>query len=77
MRKEVIQYIRTKKMLQSFIREEPRWYRLLSRYPHQLPSFEIAALHYYGQTIPHKVERIANSLQMASLMLHLFQAVRD
>ncbi|BDG35023.1 hypothetical protein HT574_02495 [Parageobacillus sp. VR-IP] len=77
MRKEVMQYIRQKKMLQSFIREQPRWYRLLSRYPHKLPSFELEALHYYKQTIPHKVEKIANSLQMASLMLHMFQAMRD
>ncbi|MCZ0754216.1 YlbE-like family protein [Anoxybacillus sp. J5B_2022] len=77
MRKEVIHYIRSKKMLQKFIREQPRWYRTLAREPHKLHEFERAALHYYEQTIPHKVEKIANSLEMASLMLHMFRTMRD
>ncbi|MBB5323804.1 SMC interacting uncharacterized protein involved in chromosome segregation [Anoxybacillus tepidamans] len=77
MRKEVVQYIESKKWLQKFIREQPRWYRTLARDPNKLQSFELAALQYYEQTIPHKVEKIANSLEMASLMLHMFKAMRD
>jgi hypothetical protein len=77
MRKEVVQYIKSKTLLQKFIREQPRWYRTLSRHPNELQAFELAALHYYEQTLPHKVEKIANSLEMASLMLHMFQAMRD
>ncbi|WP_027408252.1 YlbE-like family protein [Anoxybacteroides tepidamans] len=77
MRKEVVQYIQSKKMLQMFIREKPRWYRILSRDPSKLASFELKALEYYEQTLPHKVEKVANSLEMASLMLHMFQAIRD
>ncbi|MBA2874111.1 YlbE-like family protein [Thermaerobacillus caldiproteolyticus] len=77
MRKEVMQYIQAKAMLKNFIREQPRWYRTLSRFPNELQSFELAALHYYEQTIPHKVEKIVNSLQMASLMLHMLQEMRD
>jgi hypothetical protein len=42
-----------------------------------LQSFELAALHYYQQTIPHKVEKITSSLEMASLMLHMFQSMRQ
>lgn len=77
MRTEVMDYIRAKKMLQAFIREQPRWYRTLAREPQKLAGFEKAARHYYEQTIPQKVEKIAHSLEMASLMWHMFQAMRD
>jgi len=77
MRTEVMDYIRAKKMLQAFLREQPKWYRTLAREPQKLANFERAALHYYEQTIPQKVEKIANSLGMASLMLHMLQAMRD
>lgn len=77
MRKEVIHYIQSKKMLQKFIREQPRWYRTLARDPNKLQAFELAALQYYEQTITHKVEKIANSLGIASLMLHMFQTMSD
>ena len=77
MRTEILNYIRAKKMLQSFIREQPRWYRTLAREPQKLADFGRAARHYYEQTIPQKVEKIANSLEMASLMWNMFRAMRD
>jgi hypothetical protein len=76
MRKEVQQYIKSKALLQRFLREQPHWYRKLARQPSDLQTFEIAALHYYQQTIPHKVEKITSSLEMATLMIHMFQAMR-
>lgn len=64
-------------MLQAFIREQPRWYRTLSRDPNQVAAFEAAAKEYYEQTLPQKVEKIANSLEMAALMFNMFQGMQE
>lgn len=77
MRRDVWQYVQANPMLRAFVREQPRWYRLLARRPHELSAFQLAALRHYGQTIPDKVEKISQSLQMASLMWQMFKALRD
>ena len=77
MRRDVWQYVQANPMLRAFVREQPRWYRLLARRPHELSALQLAALRHYGQTIPDKVEKISQSLQMASLMWHMFKALRD
>lgn len=77
MRKEVSAYISQKKELQRFIREQPHWYRSLSRNPTQIESLEISSLHYYKNTIPHKVEKFTNGVQMASMMMSMFQAMNS
>ncbi|AMV10335.1 YlbE-like family protein [Geobacillus sp. G4] len=77
MRKDVWQYVQGTPMLRAFLREQPRWYRLLARRPHELSTFQLAALRHYELTIPDKVERISQSLQMASLMWQMFKAMRD
>ncbi len=77
MRKEVSNYIAQNKDLQRFIREQPRWYRSLSRNPTQIDSLEIASLHYHKNTIPHKVEKFTTGVQMASMMMGMFQAMNS
>lgn len=77
MRRDVWQYVQSNPMLRAFVREQPRWYRLLARRPHELSALQLAALRHYGQTIPDKVEKISQSLQMASLMWQMFKALRD
>ncbi|MFB6466516.1 YlbE-like family protein [Cytobacillus sp. Hz8] len=75
MRKEVMNYIYQEKELKQFLREQSRWYRELSRNPNKLQAFEIASLHYYKKTIPHQVEKITSGVQMASVMMSMFQAM--
>lgn len=77
MRKDIIDYVSQNRELQKFIREQPTWYRRLSRNPHDLQALEIAALHYYQKTIPHRVEKFTNSVQMASMMMNMFQAMKS
>ncbi|MGG2973282.1 YlbE-like family protein [Geobacillus stearothermophilus] len=77
MRRDVWQYVQANPMLRAFVREQPRWYRLLARRPHELSALQLDALRHYGQTIPDKVEKISQSLQMASLMWQMFKALRD
>ncbi|RLQ95860.1 YlbE-like family protein [Falsibacillus albus] len=75
MRAEIIEYIYEKQDLKEFIREQPMWYRTLTRNPNHIEKLEIASLNYYKKTIPHQVERFSNGLQMASMMMHMFQAM--
>ncbi|MGG1398263.1 YlbE-like family protein [Bacillus salipaludis] len=77
MRKDVLEYLSGQKELKQFIREQPLWYRKLSRNPYDIQSLEIASLHYYKKTIPHQVEKFSNSVQMASMMLNMFQSMKN
>ncbi|MEH7122985.1 YlbE-like family protein [Bacillus sp. JJ1532] len=77
MRKEVMEHVSQNKDLQRFLREQPLWYRRLSRNPNDIQALEIAALHYYQRTIPHQVEKFTNSVQMASMMMSMFQAMKS
>jgi hypothetical protein len=75
MRQSIKEYIAQNPELQQFIREQPQWYRQLSRNPNQLETFEIASLHYYKKTIPDHVQKFSNGVQMASMMVSMFQAM--
>ncbi|WP_442599375.1 YlbE-like family protein [Neobacillus sp. D3-1R] len=77
MRTEIMEYLQEKKDLKEFIRQQPIWYRKLGRNPHDLQSFEVASLHYFRKTIPDHVEKFSNSVQMASMMMHMFQAMNQ
>ncbi|WHY02264.1 YlbE-like family protein [Neobacillus sp. DY30] len=77
MRRDVHEYLNRQKELKKFIREQPIWYRKLSRNPYELQKLEIASLHYYKKTIPHRVEKFTNNVQMASMMFYMLQSMKD
>ncbi|WP_077617705.1 YlbE-like family protein [Bacillus sinesaloumensis] len=77
MRKETYDYIKRQKKLRSFIRENPIWYRKLSRNPAEYNSLESEAKIYFKQTVPHKVQKLNQSLEMASFMLQMYQGMRQ
>ncbi|MGD6818425.1 YlbE-like family protein [Metabacillus sp. 84] len=77
MRKEVQDYIQSKPEIIKFLREQPQWYRKLSRNPQAQEEMNLAMMHYYQKTIPHKVAQFSNSLQMASMMLGMFQSMKQ
>jgi hypothetical protein len=77
MRKEVLEYLERQKDLKQFVREQPKWYRKLSRNPYDYKALEIESLHYYKKTIPHQVEKFSNGVQMASMMFSMFQAMKN
>jgi YlbE-like protein len=77
MRRDVYMYIQNKKELVHFLRDQPVWYRKLMRDPSQIQQMEVAALHYYQKTIPHHVEKFSNGVNMASMMMGMFQAMNS
>ncbi len=77
MRRDVMEYLEGQKDLKKFIREQPLWYRKLTRNPYDLQALEIASLHYYKKTITDQVEKFSNSVQMANMMYNMFQAMKN
>lgn len=70
-------YIQSQAQLRQFLREQPNWIRRLNRNPTELQVFELSAQHYYKRTIPHQVEKITSGVQMASMMMSMFQAMNN
>ncbi|MBD7936847.1 YlbE-like family protein [Cytobacillus sp. FSL W7-1323] len=77
MRKDIREYIQQNEELKKFVREQPQWYRTLSRNPTEIQKLEVASLHYHKKTIPHHVEKFSNGVQMASMMMSMFQAMNS
>lgn len=77
MRKDVMDQLRSNKELIEFVRAQPHWYRKLSRDPRDLHAAQIASLHHFEKTIPHKVQKFSNNVQMASMMMHMFSSMNS
>ncbi|MFB7302255.1 YlbE-like family protein [Heyndrickxia sporothermodurans] len=75
MRQDVMEYIYSKNELKQFLRRQPMWYRKLTRHPEEIEKFEIASLHFFEKTIPQRVEKINNNIQMASMMMNMLQGL--
>ncbi|KAA6452981.1 YlbE-like family protein [Bacillus swezeyi] len=76
MRKEVQEYVFANEERRRFIREQPLWYRKLSRSPNDLQAFELDMMNFYEKTIPHRVNQFSNGIQMAQMMIQMFHAMR-
>ncbi|WP_243289994.1 YlbE-like family protein [Bacillus sp. FJAT-47783] len=69
MRRDLYEYIQSDPDLKKFIREQPHWYRKLSRNPSQIENMQIEMLNFYKKTIPHKVSGLSQSLQLVEMMM--------
>jgi hypothetical protein len=76
-RQEIYELLQSQEDLKRFIREQPIWYRRLTRNPADVEAFELAMLHHYKKTIPDRVVKFQNQVQMASLMIDVFQVMRQ
>lgn len=76
LRSELYDYIQNNEDLQKFIREQPIWYRKLSRDPLKIQEFELAMMQYYKKTIPDRVDKFQNQIQMASFLVEMFKSMR-
>ncbi len=77
MREEVQDFLASRQDLVYFLRNQPVWYRRLSRDPYALKEFEEASKGFYGQTFPQKVDRFQNQLNMVNMMLALVTQLRN
>ena len=72
-----MEFIKANEDLERYIREQPYWYRKLSRNPAEKEAFELAALQHFKKTIPDKVEKFQNQLAVASIMIDMFQYMKQ
>ncbi|MBD8068417.1 YlbE-like family protein [Bacillus sp. PS06] len=76
MRRDVIDWLNENEQVKQYVRSHPRWYRHLARNPNDRHRLEIATKNYFKQTLPHKVEQISNSIELASMMMQMYGAMR-
>lgn len=60
-----------------FLRKHPIWYRKLSYGDSAFDEFIREMRLFYGKTIPQRVERVKNQLQMVDLIISLSKAMKD
>ncbi|KAA0548055.1 hypothetical protein FZW96_10000 [Bacillus sp. BGMRC 2118] len=77
MRKEIMEVIRANPDYVRYLREQPYWYRKLARDPAVLQQFDLSSKEYLGKTLPHKVSSFSQKLQMAQMMISMFQVMRE
>ncbi len=77
MRKDVLDFLQSDEEYIKFIRQQPKWYRKLTRNPELIEDFRLASLEFFGKTIPQRVDKLQNQVQMASFMIDMFQVLKE
>lgn len=75
MRKELQQYVEMRPDLKHFIREQPIWFKRLSREPHLMATIEQEAKVYYGQTFSQKVQKFQERIETAAMFMELMKVM--
>lgn len=74
MRKDLYLYVRHDPMLHQYIRMHPHWYRKLGRNPESIVQLKQEAKQYFGKTLPQRVEKLHQNLQLAMMVMQMFQS---
>lgn len=77
LRQNIYSFIEENEDLKKYIRIQPIWYKRLMRNPHHIEQMETEAKFFFGKSIPHRISKFSDSVQVASMMLHMFQAVNS
>ncbi|WP_182199051.1 YlbE-like family protein [Paraliobacillus salinarum] len=73
----IYQQIRNDSNLLYHLRHDPSWYRELSKNPMALSEMEKQAKLYQGRTIPQRVERISEQMQLLGMFLQMASTMKD
>ncbi|WP_156290447.1 YlbE-like family protein [Oceanobacillus salinisoli] len=73
----VYQFLSNRPDLVNFIRYNPIWYRYLTRDPNSLREMEKEAKIFYGKTLPQRMERFGNNVQMLNMLAKFAGAMKD
>ena len=76
MRADVKAILDSNKEWKDYVRQNPNWYRKLVREPEEVHKLEFITLHHYEKTIPHRVEKFSNNVQMAQMMINMLSSMR-
>lgn len=73
----VYTHIRRDGEMLHFLRQHPIWYRTLARDPSSFEQFQQEVRIYYGKTVPQRIEKIKNQIEMVDLVIALSKAMKD
>ncbi|HJA40448.1 MAG TPA: YlbE-like family protein [Firmicutes bacterium] len=76
MRQDVWEVVLSNSDYHRFIQENPQWYRRLTRNPSDLDTLEISVKQYFKKSIPDRVGKLQQNVQLASMMIDLFQMMQ-
>ena len=77
MRQDIFELIEADEDLLNFLRQQPIWYRRLSRNPQEFDLFNTESKYFFKKSIPDRVHQLSNSVQMASMMVSMFQSMNS
>ncbi len=77
MRQDIFQYIRENEDQLKYLRLHPIWYRRLTRNPQDYEKFGTEAVYHFEKSIPHRVSKLTNSVQIANMMLGMLQTMKN
>ena len=77
MRQDIYELIEADEDLLNFLRQQPIWYRRLSRNPQDFELFSTETKYFFKKSIPDRVNQLSNSVQMASMMVSMFQSMNS
>ncbi|WP_337957104.1 YlbE-like family protein [Alkalihalobacillus pseudalcaliphilus] len=70
---EIQQLLHEKPELRQFMRQNPIWYRKITREPHLIPEMEKESNYFYGKTFPQRVEKVQNNIGLAMMMIEMLK----
>lgn len=71
------QYLQSRPELLRFVRLNPHWYRELTRNPNAIYDLERESKFFYGKTVPQRIEKVSNQIQMVSMLMQMAGAMKD
>ncbi|WP_138415051.1 YlbE-like family protein [Aquibacillus sediminis] len=77
MQPELYHYLQTRTDLLHFVRQNPKWYRTLSREPNRVGELEQEAKYFYGKTVPQRINKLSNQIQMITMLLQMAGSMKD
>ncbi|WP_047981373.1 YlbE-like family protein [Ornithinibacillus contaminans] len=77
MNQELYHYLQARPELMNFIRQNPYWYRYLTRDPSRVVEMEKEAKRFYGKTFTQKMDKMNQNIQMVGVLLQFAEMMKD
>jgi hypothetical protein len=77
MRRELQEFLNHRPDLKFMIRENPEWYRTLSRNPFAIQMLEESSNYFYGKTFGQQIDRLNEQLHSVSAMMSLLSELNS
>jgi len=71
------QYLQKNPDLAVFVRYNPIWYRYLTRDPHRIYELVEEAKVFHGKTLPQRLEKLNNQVQMVNMLVQFASNMKD